>query len=261
MIPYLFQICGPFYANTYGLAILIAILTFLFLSKKDTVLSKIITPSQMIDLVLLETFVGILGGALLYALTNWNKDALVNMLKVWQGGFSILGTIICVAITLPLYLKFKKIPILTFLDRIAIYAPLVQSIARLGCFGAGCCYGTKTDLPWGIIYKHIDSAAPLFCKIHPTQLYSSLILFIIFILMYYVFQKRASKRGILVALFFILSPAERFFVDFLRDDREFLTHFKLLSINQLIAIGIMLVGFSLLIYYNFNNDKNYKHKT
>jgi hypothetical protein len=28
--------------------------------------------------------------------------------------------------------------------------PLAQAVARLGCLVAGCCWGTPTDLPWGV---------------------------------------------------------------------------------------------------------------
>lgn len=47
--------------------------------------------------------------------------------------------------------------------------PVAASIAvgRLGCFVAGCCYGTPTALPWGVDF---GDGVPR----HPTQLYEAL---------------------------------------------------------------------------------------
>lgn len=256
MIPYLFHIYGPIYANSYGLAILIGILTFLYLANRDKILKKILNYSQLSDIVLFATLMGVVGGAALYWANNWQTlTHWTDIFKIWEGGFSILGTIILVAITVPIYLKLKNIPILTFLDRISIYAPLVQSIARIGCFCAGCCYGRPTDSWFGITYTHPDSSAPLFCKIHPTQLYSSGILFLIFILMYFILQKKFKKPGQLLSLYLILSPLERFSVDFLRNDQEYFGNFKILSSNQIVALGISLIGFILFTYYSFKKYK------
>src|SRR2546426_6191774 len=48
-------------------------------------------------------------------------------------------------------------------------APVAAAIAvgRLACFSAGCCFGTATDLPWGVDFG--DGI-----RRHPTQLYESL---------------------------------------------------------------------------------------
>ncbi|RMF40742.1 MAG: diacylglyceryl transferase [Planctomycetota bacterium] len=50
----------------------------------------------------------------------------------------------------------------------AFVVPVAAAIAigRLGCFCAGCCYGTPTSLPWGMACAATDSLAR-----HPNQLY------------------------------------------------------------------------------------------
>lgn len=44
-------------------------------------------------------------------------------------------------------------------------------IGRTGCFLAGCCYGTPTDLPWAVTFP--DGHASLGHPIHPVQLYDA----------------------------------------------------------------------------------------
>ncbi len=61
------------------------------------------------------------------------------------------------------------------------------ALMRVGCFMAGCCYGTRTDLPWGVTFPRGSNAHlhqllggsvfplggdPL--PVHPTQLYEAL---------------------------------------------------------------------------------------
>ncbi|MCA9261458.1 MAG: prolipoprotein diacylglyceryl transferase [Planctomycetales bacterium] len=49
-------------------------------------------------------------------------------------------------------------------------APVAASVGvgRLACFVGGCCYGTPTSLPWGVVFSHVDALAR-----HPTQLYEA----------------------------------------------------------------------------------------
>ncbi len=53
-------------------------------------------------------------------------------------------------------------------DTFAVPVALAVAVGRLGCFYAGCCYGTPTDLPWGVVFPGVDALAH-----HPTQLYEA----------------------------------------------------------------------------------------
>jgi len=52
-------------------------------------------------------------------------------------------------------------------DSYALPLALALAVGRWGCFFNGCCFGTPTDLPWGVVFH--DGIAR-----HPTQLYESL---------------------------------------------------------------------------------------
>ena len=52
-------------------------------------------------------------------------------------------------------------------DTFALPLALALAVGRWGCFFNGCCYGTPTDLPWGVDFG--DGV-----RRHPTQIYESL---------------------------------------------------------------------------------------
>ena len=54
-------------------------------------------------------------------------------------------------------------------DSFVVPVAAAIAIGRLGCFQAGCCYGTPTELPWGVVFETADSM-----RRHPTQIYEFL---------------------------------------------------------------------------------------
>jgi phosphatidylglycerol:prolipoprotein diacylglycerol transferase len=191
-------------------------------------------------------FAGVIGGRLLVVISEpFLYPYWYDWFALWQGGFSILGTIIGVMISLPIYLKKINVPILPFSDLVAIYAPLCQSIARLGCFIAGCCHGIATNSIFAIVYTNPQTLAPYNIAIHPTQLYSSALLFGIFIFMYFIGQRICQKTGELFTMYLSLACLERFFIDFLRDDRIMITNY--FSFHQIVALCIII--FLIIFHY------------
>ncbi|MCX6285158.1 MAG: prolipoprotein diacylglyceryl transferase, partial [Bacteroidetes bacterium] len=82
-----------------------------------------------------------------------------------------------------IWLRFHR-PIL---DNFAIALPLAMAISRIGCLMAGCCFGTTTNLPWGINYgsssmvyhSHMLKGLVHFhdkisAAVHPIQVYEML---------------------------------------------------------------------------------------
>jgi phosphatidylglycerol:prolipoprotein diacylglycerol transferase len=184
----------------------------------------------------------------------------LDFFSIWSGGLSILGAIISTLITLPAYLYYKKLPVFNILDRLALYTPLLQSISRLGCFFAGCCYGQQTCLPWAVMYTHPDALAPLHVWIHPTQLYSSICLGLIFLFLYSFDQYcPAKKSGQIVALYVFFAGLERFFIDFFRADQDFYIQLPFnihLSIQQILALTLCIIALLATMYLTLHSKKN-----
>lgn len=240
----LFHIWGPFSIYTYGAFIALGCIIFYYFTLEHPKRTTIISESDATSLFSLSILVGVIGARVLYLISSYSSiSSSQEIIMVTNGGFSLLGTVIALLLFIPYYLKKKHIPILPLLDLVSIYAPLLQAISRLGCFFAGCCYGRPSSVLWAVKYTDPDTLAPLNCWLHPTQLYSALSLFAIFIFLN-TWQSYTKKPGQLFCLYLILSNLSRFLIDFLRDDREFLNNgYTLLSIHQWIALLLIIGAF------------------
>ncbi len=242
---------GPFSVNVYGFFIALGIIICSWLISRNKQYTLLKLQSSFVDILLVCIAAGIFGGRLLEIISEPQiYSCWYDKCALWEGGFSALGSILGVITIAPMYLYYKNISFLPVCDLFAIYAPLFQAIARFGCLFAGCCYGTPTHSIIHVIYTNAYTLAPRNLTLHPTQLYSSCILFIIFLYMFFIAQHRKHREGSLFATYLMLTAAERFFVDFWRADRIFVDHL-FLSFHQLIA-GII---FFVLTFYLFLSHK------
>lgn len=250
MYPTIAHIYGPLSINSYGLAILVGITVFTYFLMRDAQRPAIIAQETLINTIGYGVLLGVVGGRLLWAVSCWGTIAHWSEIgMVWEGGFSVLGSMIAVLVGMPLYLRSQGVPVFQFLDLVTVYAPLLHAISRLGCFLAGCCYGQATTVPWAITYTNDAIRAPLFVALHPTQLYSSLIFFGIFVLMVTIIRPSQTRVGQCVAWYLILASVERFGIDFLRGDRQLIAPFGFVfSFHQVIALGIIVTALGGLLY-------------
>ncbi len=240
------HVWGPLSIQAYGAMIFLGVVTFLYFLHKDPKVKPIMTTTTLFDIVTVGIITGVIGGRILYVLEYWQTlPSLLAIFFIWDGGFSILGTLIALLIVIPRYLKKRGIPVYPFLDRVGVYAPLTQAIARLGCFIAGCCYGITTNSCLAVTYTSPASLAPLHVPLHPTQLYSSFLLFSIFLFLYYVGQKKFTKPGQLFSCYLLLVSLQRFLVDMLRADRTLIQN--VMSLSQVCALGLFVIGLILFI--------------
>jgi phosphatidylglycerol:prolipoprotein diacylglycerol transferase len=236
--PELFHIYGPFSIQYYGLFIALGIIISVIAARRNKKFKQLHLEDKYLDIIMVSIIAGCVGGRLLEVISeplmypHW-----YDWFALWQGGFSILGSIIGIVAIIPFYLKKINVPIIPLFDLAAIYAPLCQSIARLGCFTAGCCCGVPTDSIFAVVYTNPQTLATYGIAIHPTQIYSTVILFGIFLFMYFIAQKICTKNGQLFTTYLTFAALERFFVDFWRADRIMISNF--LSFHQLVALCII----------------------
>lgn len=250
MTPQLFHIFGPLYIQSYGVMIVIALLVFMWRAQKSDLCKKLFTKDQFQHLIIRSIFIAFIGGKLLHVISAYSEyETWYEMLYFWQGGFSILGSVLALLLYVPYYLFRNKIPLGLACDFLAMYAPLLQSIARIGCFFAGCCYGAQTVLPWAVIYTDSSVAAPCNVPLHPTQLYSAITLYAIFLLLRFMVYPLLRKKnmlgwGLILCSYLGLMSIERFLIDFWRADRVIndassLIHSTIFSLHQWVALGIL----------------------
>jgi len=240
----IFQIYGPICIYSYGLMIAIGVVCATYLLLKDKRRASLIDMDTLLNILSLGTLVGIAGGRILHVISSpQDISSFWHIFALYEGGFSILGTVIAILLFIPWHLKRIAVPILPFFDLIASYAPLIQSISRIGCFFAGCCFGAPAELPWCITYTDPDTLAPLHCTLHPTQLYAATSLLVLFLFLQWVARRFQLAPGQLSALYLALFSAQRLCIDFFRGDR-IMHASELLSFHQWIALGLCIASLS-----------------
>ena len=99
-------------------------------------------------------------------------------------------------------------------DSFAVPVAAAVGVGRLGCFYAGCCYGTPTTLPWGIVFPAVDSVPR-----HPTQVYEAAFhLGAAGILLW--LQRRGIFRGQLIKLYILSYLVYRFITEWIRPEAK-----------------------------------------
>ncbi len=160
-----------------------------------------------------------------------------------------MGGIVALAFLIRYYnFSFWKVA-----DAFAPGVALGQFFGRQGCFSAGCCWGKPTDLFWGVHFTeaaHENTGVPIYTEagenafLHPTQLYESLAMLIVFGILVYLHKKKRFNGQVLIG-YMILYPIVRFTIEFFRADPRGdlfgLTTLTGLSTSQIISL-IVAVG-------------------
>jgi len=166
---------GPLAIHWYGLAYVAALAGGLWLAKRlaTKYQAKNITPTTLEDFFLWAVLGVILGGRLgyllFYNLPAYLADPLA-MLRVWEGGMAFHGGVIGVSLALLGFAYRRGVNIWDLADRVAPVVPLGCLLGRIANFINGELVGrpAPADLPWAMIFPHID-ATPR----HPSQLYQA----------------------------------------------------------------------------------------
>lgn len=150
-------------------------------------------------------------------------------------------------------------------DLTAPVVAMALGFGRMGCLLAGCCFGKITDGPLGVHFpgggqayrlhrqEHLDLVMAQAQKlgeyvslpVHPTQAYSSISNFAIFVFLWFVIRKRKRFHGEVFAWLLILYSVTRFIVEFWRADYR--GEFMGLSTSQLIGIPVIALAIWILV--------------
>ncbi len=252
MLPELFSV-GPITIHAYGLIVAIGFLAGIIvavrLGRRST-----ISQQEIMDLVFLMAVSAIAGSRIFYIIINisYYKAHPMDAFKIWEGGLVFSGGVVAAGVALVFYTKRKGINLFRSADTLAPAVALGQSIGRVGCLLAGCCYGAPTNLPWAVTFTNPNALAPLHAPLHPTQIYSSLIgaaIFVILLILY----RRKRYDGQVALWFLILQSTGRLFEERFRgDDRGFIS--EGMSATQLLALIILVLSVTALIFYKRKNS-------
>lgn len=256
MHPILFKI-GSLTLYTYGLFVGLGFLTAVLVSSHRGKKYNI-KPEQMSDLFFIILVFAITGARVLYVVINFSDFSghLIDIFKIWNGGLVFYGGFIAALVAAVVYIRRQGLLMWQTGDIIAPGIALGHAIGRLGCFSAGCCYGKQCSLPWAVTFTNPHSLAPLGLPLQPTQLYSVLSNFSIFLILLWI-DKRKKFNGMVFWCYILLYGIFRSIIEIFRGDpRGHFLFFQFLSVSQGIGLIMAVIAVFMLFHLSGNNESS-----
>ncbi|MDD4178442.1 MAG: prolipoprotein diacylglyceryl transferase [Candidatus Margulisbacteria bacterium] len=251
MQPILFKL-GALELHSYGLFVAlgftVGIILSLIYAKREKIAAQLI-----VDLALYVVLAAIAGARLFYVLGQpaYYFHNPLEIIMVQNGGLVFLGGLFLAILAVVVFARQKNIPLLNLLDAITPGTALGYAIGRLGCFFNGCCFGLPTNLPWGITFPS-GSLAAFYCpneRLHPTQLYSSLIVLILFLGLLWLYKNKKFSGQIFFSGL-VGYALYRFLIEFLRYSP---IHWLALTPSQWLAIIMLIFGLWGLVHFRYSD--------
>jgi phosphatidylglycerol:prolipoprotein diacylglycerol transferase len=214
---------------------------------------------------------GIVGARVLHVIDFWTlySSDPVRIFMVWQGGIAIFGAILGGFIFGAAYVLIRNsewflslwgkyfrfageperapLPGVGRLADIAAPALLIaMAIGRLGDIINGEHWAKFTDLPWGVVYSHINSPGAYRPASHPAVAYELIMDLAIFAIIWPL-RNRLRPNGMVFVLYGALYSIGRFFISFLRIESN--TYFGgALNEAQIVSLVVIAIAVPLLVY-------------
>ncbi|MFC2006931.1 prolipoprotein diacylglyceryl transferase [Chloroflexota bacterium] len=228
----------------YGIFVALAIILIILWMTWQVKKGVKITYDTIFTVAIIGIPSGFLISRLLHIIDQWSYYWHTPGQIIGGGGLTIYGAILGGALGIWIYSRFGELQFGYLADILVPALPLAQVLGRVGCTINGCCYGTETSLPWGVVYTHPNSYAPLGVATHPTVVYEMVFLLIAFGVLFRL-RGRLKPDGSLFVAYLGLYSIWRLGIDFLRVGTPFLFG---LHEAQVIAIVVLAITVSWLSY-------------
>jgi len=226
----------------YGIMVALAVAVVVFWMLREVRRGANLSYDTILTAALVGIPSGVIISRLLHIIDRWGYYSQNPGQIVGTSGLTIYGAVLGAALGIWIYSKLSNFQFGYFADLVAPATILAQAVGRVGCTINGCCYGIETSLPWGLVYTHSGSYAPLGVATHPTQVYEIIYLLIIFAVLLKL-RGRFKPDGSLFLIYLSLYSLWRVGIDFLRDGTPFLFG---LHQAQAIAIIVLLITIPIL---------------
>lgn len=234
---------GPLDVHWYGIMYIVAFSGAWFLAKhRASRTPGSWTKEQIADLIFYGALGAVIGGRF-GSVFFYNFDRVLAdplwALRLWEGGMSFHGGILGVMGALYWYSRRLKKHYFDVLDFIAPIAPFGLGAGRLGNFIGGELWGRQTDVPWGMVFPHVDQYPR-----HASQLYQFALEGVILFSIMWWFSSKPRPRYAVSGLFGIGYGAQRFFVEFFREPDAALGYIALnwMTMGQLLSLPMIVAG-------------------
>ena len=274
MHPVFLQI-GPFALRYYSLMIILAVILASLFGIREAK-RRGLDPNKLLDFILYTVVFGIVGARIYYVIFElgnytsrypWKAGDLIQgpggwfaslngtlpyeFFAIWHGGLAIHGGLIGGIITAIILSKRWKLDFWTMCDTMAPFIILGQACGRIGNLMNGDAHGTRTDLPWGLMFPDNTPAAQDMitrfgtnCPVHPTMIYEFIWNLTGFFILYKLRLKKWAS-GVIICSYFIYYSIGRFFIEMFRGDSLM---FGPMKMAQFIGVCIILTAIGVIIY-------------
>lgn len=200
------------------------------------------TQEQIGDLIFYAALGVIIGGRLGYMLFYNTANIIhepLSLFKIWEGGMSFHGGLLGVMVALWIFGRRFGKSFWEISDFIAPLVPIGLGAGRIGNFINGELWGRVTDVPWGMVFPHVDGQPR-----HPSQLYEFGLEGIILFIVIWCYAAKSRPTGRVTAVFLIGYAICRLIAESFREPDPQLGYlaFGWLTMGQLLSIPMILVG-------------------
>ncbi len=237
--------------HTYGLLIAAGFIVGIGLAQREAK-RRGQDPERIADLSFWILVAALVGSRVYFILVNWHDyfgagsflvqtpvGRIPKVLAIWEGGLVFYGGFIGAVVAAWFYLRKHKMNFLAHADTLIPSVAIGHFFGRLGCFGAGCCWGDVAHgrLPWLAEFPPESLAFQTFAgrpnpdaylaadhlhtlPLHPTQLYESFGELGIFLLLVLWVRPRKRFHGEVLATWLMVYAVLRTVVETFRGDVE-----------------------------------------
>jgi len=234
MSPIAFTI-GEVGVRWYGIMVALAVLVVVLWVFWEIKRGAAVSYDNLFTAALVGIPAGIIVSRMLHVVDLWSYYSTHPGQIIGFSGLTIYGAMLGAVLAIWIYSKFSRFRFGYVMDLVVPGVILAQAVGRVGCLLNGCCYGTETSLPWGVVYTHTECYAPLGVAVHPTQLYEIAFLLAVFGVLFWL-RRRFQPEGSLFLIYLSVYSLWRVGIDFIRDGTPFL-----FGLHQAQVIGIIVL--------------------
>ncbi|HHU21633.1 MAG TPA: prolipoprotein diacylglyceryl transferase [Acholeplasma sp.] len=241
-----------FFIDSYTLMAIIGVLSLilyvvLYLEKRLDFSKQRV--NKILILGAISGIVTVLFALLFDLLVHYLKSGEIRFGVTFLGG--VIPGLVCFILLNYFFNKDERESLKEILNVLVRGIILGHMFGRIGCFLAGCCYGTPTESFLGVIYPDVPYSPrwEIFAKygegvkVHPVQIYEALFLLGLFLLLHFIPKLRKNS----FVLYLFSYGIFRFLIEFIRgDDRGRL--FAYLSPSQILSLVLIVMGVIVLGY-------------
>lgn len=210
----IFDIPGYFFFAGIGLVVSTSVFIVLIAEKKYSL-------PKNIRILFASAVIVILTARLFGCISGIYRDVGLERNVTWDGikntGIVFYGGLIGLLVSYGIMARTSKQDI-CIMDVLAVCIPLFHSIARVGCFFGGCCFGRESHSPLAILYTTTVFNEVITAYRLPTQLIEAAFNLILFLYLLHLLRSEEWKSKNILRRYLLIYSVGRFMIEFLRGD-------------------------------------------